>query len=432
MNDVKDTAAVAVVGLDAVATGRAALDLAYTEARQRLVTVVDLIGDSAPLRRIMTNDDPHGVADCFAYGLSFAAVSRPTSVDPRVSLISSGSEPIAYADVLRSDRWERLISQARESGALIVFAALSATPGLDALTARVDYVLPATLVLPPPAPVVSTPPSPPIPRPQHRSTLRLAPVAPPASRYRRHLSAAAVVGVALIAGSIWFVRRAPSRASAASTTIASVAARRPTDTLTSSAQLAAADRSAGASAPIAGGAAPSVADPQDSALASAYAIRVGTYPTYASALRDVRSREVKRGAATVTPLTQPGPAPGPSSAGATPAQSFVVYVGAARSAAALDSTARSWTRAGGFAGGTVTHTPYALRLTERVTADSAVRATVAWRARGIPAYSLVGDDGQARVYAGAFTSVDQAVALTASLHAAGLTPIVAYRIGQAP
>jgi len=266
---------------------------------------------------------------------------------------------------------------------------------------------------------------------QRRSAPRRVAVVPPVSRYRRPLvAAAAVVGVGLIAATIWFTRR-PSPSLVALAPVATTRTEAQTDTLTSSAQLAVADHPV-ASPAAAGTTAAAVADPQDSALASAFAIRVGTYTTYAAALRDLRSREVKRGAATIAPLPDATTAAPQSGAAAPVAQSFVVYVGAARSATSLDSLAQSWARRGDFAGGTVTHTPYALRLTDRVSSDSGLRATVTWRARGIPAYALTTDDGQAVVYAGAFTSVDQVGPLTASLRAIGLTPTVAYRIGQAP
>ena len=138
MTDVEHAAAIAVVGQDATDTGRAALVLACSEAERRPVTVIDLIGDAPPLRRIAATQDSHGVADCFAYGVSFAAVSRPTTAGPRVSIIPSGTEPLTDATILRSHRWNRLVEQTRDRGALIVFAALSGTPGLEALTARVD------------------------------------------------------------------------------------------------------------------------------------------------------------------------------------------------------------------------------------------------------------------------------------------------------
>jgi hypothetical protein len=52
--------------------------------------------------------------------------------------------------------------------------------------------------------------------------------------------------------------------------------------------------------------------------------------------------------------------------------------------------------------------------------------------RGIPAYALVDDSGSQSIYAGAFTTTDQAALLAAYLRAAGVTGVVAYRTGRVP
>jgi hypothetical protein len=419
----EDAAAVAVIGRDPVATGRAALELARAEARHRAVTIVDLIGDAPPLRRVVLTDDDHGVAECFTYGVSFSAVSRPTTADPHVSVIPSGNEPLAYPETFASNRWESLIARARGRGDLIVFAALAGTPGLDALISRIDFVVPEGLVLPTP-PVVAPTPPPPDSTSRPRRPRVLASRPPRRSRG----AALAVAGVAAIvfaaAATAWVVRRGGTTSRALETGSATVRPR--TDTLTSSAQLGGADHRREFVPPGPLGA---PANPEDSAEASAFAVRVGTYPTYQLALRALR-QEIKRGAATVTPLAPPDASPSSPEAGT--AQSFAVYVGAAASAATLDSATRAWSRAGGFEGGTVTRTPYALRLTGWITPDSARRATIAWRARGVPAYALERGGNSAVVYAGAFVSIDQVRLLATSLHNIGLTPVLAYRVGQAP
>ncbi len=423
----EDAAAVAVIGRDAVATGSAALELARAEARHRAVTIVDLIGDAPPLRRVVRSDDDHGVADCFTYGMSFGAVSRPTTADPHVSVIPSGSEPLAYPETLGSRRWERLIAQTRQRGDLVVFAALAGTPGLDTLISRIDFVIPEGLVLrtPPVAagtPVTGTSTAAADVPARPRAPRVLASQSPGLSRRRVVGIATALAVVLVAAGTAWAVRRSTAtRSRTVATAAASDTDRR--DTLTSTAQLA--EHRAGDVPPGSVGA---LADPEDSAVASAFAIRVGTYPTYEGALRALR-QQIKRGAATITPLPQPGTTSSPAGA---PAQTFALYVGAASTAATLDSVAQAWSRAGGFVGGAVTHTPYALRLTGRIPPDSARRATIALRLRGVPAYALDAADGRAAVYAGAFVSADQAEALATSLHNIGITAVLAYRVGQAP
>jgi hypothetical protein len=421
LNGTEDAAAVAVIGRDAVATGSAAIELARAEARHRAVTIVDLIGDAPPLRRAVQTDDDHGVADCFAYGVSFGAVSRPTTADPHVSIITSGSEPLAYPETLGSRRWEHLIAQTRERGDLIVFAALAGTPGLDALISRIDFVIPEGLVLRTP-PVVVPAATAPAAVPARPRGPRVLHSSPPRISRRQALSIAAALVVVLgAAGTAWAVRRSTAAPSLAT----GVGAGQRRDTLTSTAQLGVTERASG-DVPTGPLAAP--VDPEDSAVASAFAVRVGTYPTYQGALRALR-QEIKRGAATITPLPPSGVAT--SSAGGT-GQLFALYVGAAPAAATLDSAIHIWSMTGGFAGGAVTHTPYALRLTGRITPDSARRATIAFRSRGVPAYALDAADGRAAVYAGAFVSIDQAGPLATSLRNVGLASVLAYRVGQAP
>jgi hypothetical protein len=422
MTGAERAAAVVIAGQDVTATGRAALDLAVAEARHRPVIIVDLIGDAPPLRAVVVGDDIHGVSDCFAYGVSFAAATRGTTAGPWVSLIQSGSEPVTDPEMLRSERWDQLIAQARARRGLVIFAARSDTPGLDALSARVNHVIPAGLVLSPSAPSLKAAPVRTRPRVPGRATPRRVANAPVRHDRRLVVAGAAVAAVLVVGLATWLLRRGAPTSSAGSGTAA-----QQTDTLTSTAQLAVADRSIAGAAPSASDIIPPLADPQDSAAASAFSIRIGTYPTYARALGELR-QQVKRGAATVSPLPSPALPTGSSA----PAASFAVYVGAARTADPLDSAARAWARGGGFAGGAVTRTPYALRLTDRISIDSARRATIAWRGQGIPAYALNDFGGQAAVYAGAFVSIDQTAPLTASLHAVGLTPSVAYRVGLAP
>jgi hypothetical protein len=63
----------------------------------------------------------------------------------------------------------------------------------------------------------------------------------------------------------------------------------------------------------------------------------------------------------------------------------------------------------------------------------AIRAAVQkYVARGLPVYTLMQDDGGARIYEGAFTTAAQSAELIKSLRAAGLKPVLVYRTGSAP
>jgi hypothetical protein len=65
--------------------------------------------------------------------------------------------------------------------------------------------------------------------------------------------------------------------------------------------------------------------------------------------------------------------------------------------------------------------------------DDVVRAAVGkYRARGLPVYALMQNEGSARLYAGAFERPEQSAELTRTLRSVGLNPVLAYRIGRAP
>jgi cell division septation protein DedD len=84
----------------------------------------------------------------------------------------------------------------------------------------------------------------------------------------------------------------------------------------------------------------------------------------------------------------------------------------------------------------VMQTPLALLVdsvpTQGGIADAIRAAVQKYASRGLPVYTLMQDDGGARIYAGAFTTASQAAELIKSLRAAGLKPVLVYRTGSAP
>jgi hypothetical protein len=442
--------AVAVVGSEPVSTGAAALDLARAEARHRRVMIVDLIGDAPPLRAVVATDDPHGVSDAFAYGVSFGVISRHTTVHPNVSIIPSGTEPIPFATVLPSDRWTQLIDQVRARGELIVFAILSSTPAMGSLTDRVDCVIAAPSRLHEvleavlaaattpadakiedmPAPVAS-------PKPARRPVAAAAP-RPRFDYSNRSLigTVTAIAAIVLVAFGWGVMHRRASDAGGSRSNVA--AGRNPdrADTETSSAQLgadstAAAEGAAEVSAAGAAAAADSAPAnaPLDSANGATYAVRVATYPTFVLALRALRNLKPGHPAATITPIVRPGESAG-TKGSAAPV--FALMVGAEHTMAPLDTVVKHWPFQSGFAPSIVVHAPFGLLLAGGLPADSARHLAASLVKRGVPAYVLVTPVGGGRVYAGAFDSADQAVPLATSLRAIGLAPVVAYRTGRAP
>jgi hypothetical protein len=80
--------------------------------------------------------------------------------------------------------------------------------------------------------------------------------------------------------------------------------------------------------------------------------------------------------------------------------------------------------------GVVARVPLALRLFTGLAPSIAKARASSYAGRGIAAYALVGDEGQATIYAGAFASAEQSVLLFAELRAAGLSPKLAFRVGR--
>jgi hypothetical protein len=445
--------AVAVVGSEPISTGAAALDLARAEARHRRVMIVDLIGDAPPLRAVVATDDPHGVSDAFAYGVSFGVITRHTTVHPNVSIIPSGTEPIPFATALPSARWTQLIDHVRARGELIVFAILSSTPAMGSLTDRVDCVIAAPSRLhevleavlaaaTTPADAMAENVAPPAagPKPARR------PVLPVATRSRFDFSNRSLIGgvtaiaaIVIVAFGWGVMHRQGTDERARRANIA--AGRNPdrADTETSSAQLAAgaADSTAAAqgSPEVSAAAAAAAADsapgmaPFDSANGATYAVRVATYPTFVEALRALRRLKPARPAATITPIVRPNE-PAGIKGGGTPV--FALMVGASHTMAPLDTVVAHWPFQSGFAPSIVVHAPFGLLLAGGLPTDSARRLAASLVKRGVPAYVLVTPAGGGKVYAGAFDSADQAAPLATSLRNIGFAPIVAYRTGHAP
>ncbi len=438
MTNTDPSTVVVVVGEEPEDAAVAALDLAQDESRRRPVTIVDLIGDAPSLRGIATTDDPHGVADCFEYGLSFAAVLRPTTVSPAISVIGSGTMPIPYDRALVSPRWDRIIDDARNQGGLIVFAVLTGTPGLRALVARADSIVRARSDVPAVGaiddgrrPRTDTLPF------RARSTQRAAtPAEPPASMSRSLTTGlTAAAAVILVAVGWWLTGRPGTDGSTGSpVAVAAGVNSAHTDTTTSTAQLAptaaganVASNGGTATAALANGAAPSeapgrVANPADSATAAVYAVRVGSYTNYADALRALRHHEGDWQAMTIVPLGASAGAPG----------QYLLITGAAQTRGALDSAVVRWTPRPDYRESAVLRTPYALRVTTSLPPEVARRTAARMLARGIPVYELVEDSGRESIYAGAFDSIDAAAPLAASLRTAGFTTVVAYRTGRMP
>jgi hypothetical protein len=391
-----DVTSAVVVGESSPGTALAAIAAGRSMARHRIVTIVDLIGDVPPLRALAEDDDPHGVADCFVYGISPKAVTRRTHANEQMFVISGGTEPIDYEHVLPSGRWGKLISEYQKAGALVLFVAVARTPGLAELIAQtngvvavgaVEHMLPAgTHVLanatPPPRRIVA----------RHADNEDFA-----GGRLGRRiavtLAAAAAIGFAAWLG--FSPRRATRVASAAPPPAPPT--RQDTVTAAASAQLG---------APVAGPA-------EHTPGGAQFAVRASTAPSYVEALRLMRDSAIRTvGPATVVPVAD--------SAGTL---RYEIIAGAFEdSASAMSAIA--------LHGGMIVRVPLALRLADSLPTDSARALAARYVARGIPAYRLEISKGLAAVYAGAFATGDEAAPLIASLHRAHLAPVLVLRTGR--
>jgi hypothetical protein len=411
-----------VVGESATATALAAISVARAVARDRVVTLVDLVGDVPPLRVLAIDDDPHGVSDCFEYGISPKAVTRHTHASERLFVIPGGSDALDYDAALASARWGRLVQEYRAAGALLLFVATARTPGLPALLTQTEgavVVGSADSAIPAGVPILSRTDWP------RRRTTRLAPpvktVPPPSGRLRQIgtglVAAAGIAAAVLLIRTPVHIGSSTAGTGAASTTSPSsslsassagaTASPAAAEVVTSSAQLGP------ASAPAGSDPAAAAADP----YSAPYALRLGTYLRYPDALRALRAvrsghraAPITRTDATITPVT-----------GTDGAPRFLLLAGAYHDSTTADSAG---------ADAQVMRTPLALRLDRGVAPETVAVVVDAYVGRGIPAYALLGADGAAVVYAGAFASVGEAAALTASLTAAGLTPVLVARAGH--
>lgn len=385
-----DVTSAVVVGESSPGTALAAIAAGRAMARNRIVTIVDLIGDVPPLRALAEDDDPHGVSDCFEYGISPKAVTRRTHANERMFVISGGTEPIDYARVLPSERWPKLIAEYQKAGALLLFVAVARSPGLAQLIARTEGViavgavegqLPAGVKVlanatPPPRRIVAR-------RPEDENES--------GSRWSRRI--AVVVAAAAVAFAAWLFlpRRAPQ--------VATAAPARPDTTVTTTA-------SAQLGAPVPG--------PAEHAPGSAeFALRASTAPDYVAALRLMRDSAIAAvGPATVVPV-----------ADSNGTMRYEVIAGAYQDSGSAEAAVAAH-------GGTVVHVPLALRLADSLPTDSARALAARLAKRGIPAYSLEFTKGLAAVYAGAFGAGDDALPLITSLRRAGFSPVLVLRTGR--
>jgi hypothetical protein len=460
--------AAVIAARDPAVAGLVAVTLARVAAEGRRVALADLVGDLPAITALLPagDDDPHGVADSFRYGVSLNRIARPVDAAGTLFVLPSGTEAVAHEEIYRNERWRRLAGGFAEVGAQLLVVASPEVPGFDDLVryvgglVRVGAQAPAA---PSDVAAVWTIETPaPLARAVAQATRRARQEASRAPAERRSRSAALLALAAALGIAGWmgwplvraqlapWLERAGLRRDVDAGQVAPVDAPVPAPSPPAS-PVAVPSASPDSIAPTAPGDSARAPDssavqvdggvlappvpppvprnPTDSTQASRYAVYVLAANTAASAVpaveRAARDRAVPDGALrdlAVSPVTF----------GREGARWYRVTLGAFRSRTDADALLAQLRTAGvlGATSGSVITVPLAFELARDIPADAVPDSLGAWRRRGLRAYALRAPDGRATLYAGAFESPDQAILLGDSLRALGFSPPLAFRLGR--
>lgn len=415
--------AIVVLGDDAVATAEVALGIGRAQAGRRRVAVCDLLGEAPPIQALVSGGDLHGIVDCFTYGVSLNRIAREAPGTPGMFIMPTGTEPVDAEEIFPNSRWKRLASGFREMGALLILAARADAPAVEALAAQLEGAVLVGETVPkqlPVAAVISSIRQPPVETTPIDVPVDFTAIEPEPGRRGgvAQLVKGAVAVVAITALGVWFAMRPhdsssqrPSRPPQGP---------RPVDSVL---PVGAGNASAGGAQAMAGDSTarvPVIANPADSARATAWAVELLATNTAAGAAAKVRQEGDDLPAGTYAAAIVDG------------AEWYKVMAGAYQSRELADSLLQRLRREGELdeRSGSVVRLPYAF-LVHLEVQDSSVKGLLnAYRDLGQPVYALRQDDGTSKIYAGAFESPEQAALLVASLRAAGITPTLVYRTGR--
>ena len=430
--------AVIVVGVDPVATAETALGIARVQAIHRRVAVGDLLGEAPPLQALVSGDNPHGLVDSFLYGVSLTRIAQQVPDAGELFVMPTGTSSPDYEDIFTNARWRRLIAGFREVGALLIICAPADAPHVHDLVDVSDGVVIVGDVVPPEVSVAQSlawiRPRRTSPPPAAEPVAAEAVPAPAreraatgggASGRPKWLVAAALVAVLAII-LYWGLgriseRRALERAAADSVARALAERVRITDSIARvrrdsivSDSLARVEAGAGVdSFPVY-----TPANPGDAASAAGYAVLLSKYNTKSGAILDLNGRFARLPAATY----------GMES----PSRFYQNLAGAFTTRAGADSLLAQLrgrrTLAQGF--GSVDNFPLAFLVDTAVPAREVTPRLARYAARGLPVYGLRQPNGVVRLYYGAYTNPEQAALAVPAVRAAGIRPLLVYRIGR--
>ncbi len=428
--------AVIVTARDPAMAVGIAIGMARAQGESRRVAIADLIGESPALDSLLSNDDPHGIADSFLYGVSLNRIARPMRDTKQIFVMPGGTEAVADAAVYGNDRWRRLAAGFAEVGALLIAVAnpaVSAFPDLCGYFGTVmtldrdNYDVPEGVKHL--RAVAERPQS--SRTPEHATVLRAREAAQsdPAGRRNGILALLLVLGaVAIVIGAMRpdILSRLPApvlalfgRGSVADSANTVVPPTRMDDSPEGDSSgrddLQASGLSTMSSQPP--DLTPLVLEnPADSASSSRYAVFFATANTPAAALSDSKVRSLD--ALALSPVLESGE------------QWYRLTIGALPSRTEADRFLADLRARKVLSEGSIVSVPYALRLDNDLSSDLVASRLAALSERGIMAYALRQEDGSVSLYTGAFESEAQAGLLADSLRIAGFAPVLAYRTGR--
>jgi hypothetical protein len=438
--------AVVITGDDVTMAAAVAVELARVHGATRRVALADLVGDVGPLVEAVgagPDDDPHGIADSFLYGVSLNKIARPIDGGGGVFVMPSGTEAVALESVYHNERWRRLAAGFQQAGALLLIVAVRDVPGFEALCQYAGTLLTVGDTAPPSLPDVRTlwlAPPPPPPREVRKVARARSEAAVDEGQRQSRLLASLAAAAALVLLGLWAWPHVEARLGG--TPEATPAPERGGDRRTGDGRAdgtLATDGEAPPSAdpPVPVAPAPPMAardsgpartrtgplvvvNPADSAQASAFAV----YLVLANSAAEAAPSQIVQRLAAV--------AMSPVRLDADPAPWYRVTVGAATDSLQATALLTRLREAGELRAeaGSIVRVPYAFRLEEKIVAGEAGNAVARWARRGVRAYALRQTDGSVTLYTGAFQTPAQATLLADSLQGAGIPPMLAYRTGR--
>ncbi|MEO5904243.1 MAG: hypothetical protein ABIQ55_09550, partial [Gemmatimonadaceae bacterium] len=323
-------------------------------------------------------------------------------------IMPSGTESPATETIISSERWQQFASEFAKADELLLLVVASTVPGLAKLIDQVDGVVLVGLQkldAIPSANVLAKVPHPSIVAPPR---IDIRPQSEPWTPLKVGI-ASGILLAAGVAGGAWYAgSRAPDKAAA--TVVAPIDSAK-TDSVARPRPVAL--------API---------NPLDSSKALGFSVEILAANTAEGANFELKRHGSVMPNATISLVP----------IGDTEATWYKVYAGAYPEILQADQLLALLRRRKVVAdsAGSVAHVPLAF-LVDSVPGQGGVASVIRdkiqnFAGRGIAAYALTQRDGSARLYTGAFETPEQASLAVSALRVAGLTPVLAYRIGRYP